>query len=309
MKKIRYVYYNKFTGQILEILSKRKQGSASYIECDIENVLPILAGKVGINDVIVAYNKDVKKDLLIEKNNVIKLRNIEGDKLYKIPYKKDGPYDLRLIAYPASNIIEVTIDLTNLTHLYATNLRDQVKFEKGSEIRIFIKDKKTDELLKTIVIDAQNLLDSVQILLDTDDINLNNVSFYTNRVFQKYLWNKAKIRFFSPASERIQFDIHKADTKKRSKDFSYHLEIKRTPSGLKIKNNIENFKVVKIYDPVQFFIVDKLDPNILYDKFALNVEDLERPLIPLVLKNKVKDKAIYYNHKYISVLFEEQDND
>ena len=309
MKKIRYIYYNKFTGQISEIISKRKRGLAPNIECDVKDVLPILSGKKGINDFIVAYNREIKKNLLIEKDNIIKLRNIGRNKLYKIPYKKDGEYDLRITAYPASNLVEVTLDLTNLSNLYSTDLREQIEFEKGSELRIFIKDKKTDELLETLVIDAQQLLDSSQVLLGTGSIDLNNVLFYTHRVFQKYIWNRAKVRFFSPVSEKIQFDIHKADTKKRSEDFSYHLVIQIAPDGLIIENNVENFKVVKIYDPVQFFIVDKLDYNILYDKFFLTPEDFEKPILSVQLQNKVEDKAILYNHKYISVLFEEKYNE
>jgi len=301
--KVRYVYYNKFSGQILEILRDKKRGSAPYIECDAKEVIPLIKGTKGINDLIVAYDKKDEKHKLVEKDNIIRLRNL-GHKLYKIPYKKKGNFDLRLLIYEKSNVLEVTLDPTNFSSLFTTNFREQVKFEKGTEIRIFIKNKIGKKLQKTIVINGQEILDKGQLFYDISDIDLKDISFYTNQMFEKYIWYRGKSRFLSPIKDRIQFDINKADSKKQHEDFSYHLEIKRLKKGLEIKNNIDDPQLVKIFDPVEFFIVDKLDPNILYDGFELDLNDLKSKLI-LVPVSVDNGKAILYNHKYISVLFED----
>lgn len=305
MKNVRYIYYDKFSGQILDIIRKRKRGTAPYIKCDVEEVLPILAGKKGINDLIVAYDNEVKKHLLVEKNNIIKLRNL-GSKIYKIPYKRESTFDLRLLVYPKSYVLEITLDPANISYLYNTNFREEVMFEKGTEIRIFIKDKKGEKLFKTIVIEAQKLLDAGQLLYDISELNMKDISFHTYRMFQKCIWYKGKSRFLSPVKDKIKFDIQKADTKRRNKDFSYHLVITYKDGKLKIKNNIEDLKLVKIFEPIDFFIVDKLDPNILHGTFSLTIDSLKKESF-LVELNKIQgDKTLLYNHKHISVLFEER---
>lgn len=304
-KKVRYVYYDKFTGQILEIISKRKRGTATYIKCDIEEVLPLIKGETGINDLIVAYDNEVKKHLLVEKNNIIKLRNL-GSKLYKIPNKRESTFDLRLLLYPKSYVLEVTLDPANISYLYNTNFREQVIFEKGTEIRIFIKDKKGEKLFKTIVVEAQKLLDAGQLLYDISELDMKDISFYTYRMFQKCIWYKGTSRFLSPVKDKIKFEVQKADTKKRHKDFSYHLIITHKDGELKIKNNIEDLKLVKVFEPIDFFVVDKLDPNILHGTFSLTIDSLKKDSFLVELEKSQGDKTLLYNHKYISVLFEEE---
>ena len=61
-------------------------------------------------------------------------------------------------------------------------------------------------------------------------------------------------------------------------------------------------KMIKFRTPIEFFIVDKNDPNILYDKFYLGEDELQKKRIDLKLKFPIKGKTILYNHKYISVL-------
>ena len=63
--------------------------------------------------------------------------------------------------------------------------------------------------------------------------------------------------------------------------------------------------MIRFHESIEFFIVDKHDPNILYEKFALDADDLESTTIKFRLKIDAKDKAILYNHKYISVLKED----
>lgn len=307
MNNKRYVYYDKYTGKILEILGKKKRGSAPYIEVDVEIVVPFLSGEKSMAHYVVAYNRERKKHQLLPKDDIIKLRNL-GNKPYKIPYRKEGEFDLKITIYPASFVIEVTLDETRLSNLCSTELRDYVKFEKGTDIRIYIKDKDSESILKTIILDAQTLLEAGQLFFDTTDIDLNEVEFYTDRLFEKYYWTKGTAKYFSPSKERIQFNIHRVESK-RKKGFEYHLEMSETDDGIKIVNKIEDLKVVKIYEPVDFYVVDKLDANILYDKFSLSPELLRSSKTILIpLNNSIKDKVILYNHKFISVLFERGDS-
>ncbi len=173
MKK-RYVYYNKKTGIITDILVKRKRGRAVYIECDVEEVIGFLDGSVGTNSYVVAHDKITDKHILIEKNNIIRFRKISKT-LTKIPYKKNAETDLRLIYYP-DNVLEVTLDPSRIAPLYKTNFKDEVKFERGTEIRISIKEKDSGNLLKELVIVAQDLLDSPQLFFELyDHIYSDNV--------------------------------------------------------------------------------------------------------------------------------------
>jgi len=301
--KTRYVYYDVNTGRIKEILSKRKPGRARYVECSNKEVEGFITGTVGINDWIVAYDRILEKHVLIEKNNIIKLRKASKS-LYKIPYKKTIDSDLTLVYY-SDNVLEVSLDVSRIAPLYQTNFKDDVVFEKGTEIRITLKEKDSGNLLKEFIIDAQELLESGQMFFDLyDHIYRDNVEFFTYKLFEKYSWFKGSVKLISPIKNRIKFDIHKADSKPQSKDFTYHLIMTPTKTGLKIQNNIENLKLIRYYNPIEFFVVDKHDPNILYEKFDLNEEHLGDKMIMIKLKTDTKGKSVLYNHKYISVLKE-----
>jgi len=300
MKK-RYVYYNKITGEIGDILSKKKPGRSPNIECDNDQVIDFISGKKATNQWIVAYSRDIKKYMLLEKNNIIRLRK-PNNKLYKIPYKKDAESDLQIVYY-SDNVIEVSLDVSRIVSLYQTNFIDEVKFEKGTEIRIFIKDKNTGDLLKEFIINAQKLLNSIQLFFELPrGLNSNNVEFYTYNLFESCSWSKGIYRLMSPIKDQIKFNIHLADTIPKSTYFSYHLVIKPTDTGIKIKNNIDNLKLIRFYNNIEFFIVDKHDPNILYEKFFLTEKDLKNKEISIDLSESVIGRSILYNHKYISVL-------
>jgi hypothetical protein len=298
--KTRYVYYDKGTGFIGDILSSRKAGRAPYIECDNSDVVGFIMGTESTNDYVVAYNKRDDKHILIEKNNVVAFRK-QSKELYKIPYKKNGDSDITLVQYQ-DNVLEVNLDMSRISPLYNTNLGEQVCFETGTEIRIVVKENDTGQLVSEFVLDANELLDSVQLFfkLDTD-----NVEFYTYKLFNTYSWSKGTLRFTSPIREKKNYNIHKADTKRISENHSYHLEITETDNKITIDNSIEDLKSIKFNEVIHFFIVDKYDPNILYDKFSLDEKSLKGNKIIIDLDVSLKDKSVLYNNKYVSVLIKE----
>jgi len=300
MKK-RYVYYDKKTGFITDILSSKKQGRSPYIECDNSEVQDIIMGVKGVNQYVIAHNRETDECNLMEKNNVMRFRNT-GKDLYKIPYRKNAETDLKLIYY-TDNVLEATLDMSRISPLYQTNFREEVRFERGTDIRILVKEKGSGNLLKEIIIDAQKLLDSGQLFFEFYESS-SYIEFFTYKMFESYSWCKEAVRLTSPVKEKIKFDVHKADSKVRSKGFSYHLEMKPTSTGIKIKNNVKSLKLIRFYNEIEFFVVDKHDPNILHDKFSLNKEDMKSKNILVKLKTDVKGKSILYNHKYISVLLE-----
>lgn len=296
MKK-KYVYYNK-TGQITDILSEKKDGKELYIECDSEEVVGFITGTKGITQWIVAYNNELKKYMLVEKNNIIMLR-VPNPILYKIPYKKETESDLKLTYY-TDNILEVSLDISNIAPLYQTNFRDEVKFEHGTEIRIIIKEK--GKILQTLIIDAQDLLDSGQMFFEIPPFDKDYIEFFTYKLFENYSWSKGNLKLISPIKEKIKFDIHKADHIPKSNNLSYHLIVTPTDTGINIQNNIESLKLIRFQKEIDFFVVDRHDPNILHDKFVLDKEELESKNISIKLKKDIKGKTLIYNNKYISVL-------
>jgi len=302
--RARFVYYDKKTGFITDILKTRKRGRSPYIQCDIDEVIGFLNGSWGMMDYVVAYNNELKKHILIKKDNVIRLRQ-SSKRLSKIPYKKEAISDLRLVYY-SDNVLEVSMDVSRIAPLYQTNFKDDVVFEKGTEIRITLKEKDSGNLLKEFIINAQDLLDSVQLFFELyDHIYPDNVEFFTYKMFESYSWTKGTVKLISPVKDKIKFDIHKADLKRRSKDFEYHLIMKQTERGVRVTNNIESLKLIRFHKDIVFYVVDKHDPNILYEKFAIDEHLLKESIFILNLKTDISDKSILYNHKYISVLKEE----
>lgn len=299
----RYVYFDK-DGVITDILKVRKQGRAKYVIAPLDDVLPLLSGKRGMFDFVVSYDYDKEKYVLLERDNIIKLRYY-GEKLYKIPNRIIDDYDLRIDFFTEENIIEVSIDPSRMSTMYATDLTEEVKFEEGTDIRIYIKNKNGDELFQTIIIDAQKLLEKGQLLFKVDKkIEQNNVSFYTERYFENYMWRKGSAKFLSPIKDQIRFEVQRADYKRKHGNFEYHLIVQKDPSGIKIINNIENIKLVKLFNEVEFYIVDRYDPSILYFKFVLSPKQLKSKEIIIKTDEDISNKRLLYNHKYISVLME-----
>jgi hypothetical protein len=303
MKK-RYVYYKEDRGQITDILAEKKDEKQAYIVCDVDEVIDFLSGKRGTNEFIIAYNKTEDKHVMMKKDNVIRLRKLSKEP-FKIPYKEENISDLNLIYY-IDNTLEVSLDVSRIAPLYQTDWKKEVRFEKGTEIRILIKKKNDDKFVKEYIIDAQELLQSGQMFFDLEkDITPDNIELFTYNLFETYSWYKASLKVTSPLREKIKFEIHKADTKVKSDSFTYHLIIQNDSKSIKITNNIESLKLIRFDSFIDFFIVDKHDPNILYDKFTLTKEHLNKKEIVLHLDIDLKGKTILYNHKYISVLIKE----
>lgn len=297
----RYVYFDKKTGNITDILRIRKRGRAKYVTTTDEVVGPIIAGEMSISELVVAYDTEQEDYVILNRDNVIKLRYY-GKDLYKIPNRVIEDYDLRIDTFVEGNVIEVSLDPYRMSTMYSTDFRDEVCFEKGTELRLYVKNGAGDKLLQTIVIDAQQLLDNGQMFFELKDADQNDMSFYTNRVLDNYMWRRGIIKFLSPMKDQLKFEVQQADLRQRGEGFNYHLIISKAVGGLKIINNIDNIKLVKIFDDVEFFIVDKYDPSILYDKFVVKPQQFKAKEIFVEVDQPLKGKGILYNNKYISVL-------
>jgi len=303
--KTRHVYYDEKTGRITDILKEKKDVGDNFIECDIDEVVDFLSMKKSFNEYIVAYNKTENKHVLMKKDNVIRFRK-QSKVLYKIPYDEDSINDITIIYY-VGNTLEISLDLSRLSPLYQTSFKDDIKFEKGTELRLFLKEKNTGTLLKEIIIDAQELLESGQLFYDLEDnIKSDNVELFTYQMFESYTWYKASVRLISPVKEGIKFDIHKADHKVRDKEFFYHLIVDNYYKKIRIHNNITNLNQIRFERDIDFFIVDEHDPNILYESFSLSEDQLKQEVIMIDCKVDLKGKTILYNHKYISLLIKEK---
>jgi hypothetical protein len=300
--KIRYVYYDKKTGSIKEILHKRKRGRAPYIECDFKDVEGFISGTKGINQYVVAYDKSQQKNVLMERNNVIRFRDIPK-KLYRIPKRSNIESDLT-IAYYEDNVIEITLDISRISPVAQTQFGKDILFERGTEFRIIMKKKGDDEVIKELIIDSQKLLDSGSMLFDVPSVYPDEPEFYTYKILENYSWYRGYLKLMSPIKDKIKFHIHKADNVVKNANFSYHLVGKRAENGIDFQNNVENVSLIKYRDPIDFFVVDKHDPNILYQKFVLTDEHLNEKKFRIELDFPADGKTLLYNHKYISVLLE-----
>ena len=220
MKKKCYVYYEKDSGRISAIIKKRKPGRAPHIECDISDVIGFLDNSWNKNEFVVTFNKNEGKTVIMKKDNIVKLRQ-ESQKLYKIP-KNDSESEFNIVYYP-DNILEVRFDMERISPLYMTDFKSDVQFEKGTEIRIFIVDKKSGTQYKELIIEAQELLEAgVLFFRLPDECHLNNIAFYTYKLLNSYHWSIGKQKIISPMKENIKYDIYKADIQRRE-GFEYNL--------------------------------------------------------------------------------------
>ena len=131
--KPRYIYFDKRTGFITDILGKRKRGRASYVVSDSETMQPFIMGTRGMNEILVGYDREQEKYVLLNRDNIIKLRYY-GKNLYRIPKRTIPDYDLRIDLFSEGNVLEVAIDPSRISTMYATEYRKDIVFEKGIEI-------------------------------------------------------------------------------------------------------------------------------------------------------------------------------
>jgi len=304
MKKKCYVYYDKKSGRITEILKKRNPGRAVYIECDISDVIGFLDNSWNLNEYVVAYKKDEDKTVIMKKENIVRLRQ-ESAKLYKIPNRKKET-ELILTYYP-DNILEVRFDMSLISPLYTTDFKEEIEFEKGTEIRLFINDKKSGEVYKEILFEAQELLEKGFMFFRLpDECYSKNISFYTYKLLNSYSWSVGKYKIKSPMKDNIKYDIHKADIKRKD-NFDYSLIFTPIKNSLSVKNNIEDLELSRVHNHLEFFITDYYDPHVLHGKFNITEEMLQDKEFQILFDDKIdnfENKAILYNHKYISVLLE-----
>ena len=238
----------------------------------------------------------------MERNNIIRFRDVPKE-LYKIPMRSNIESDLT-IAYYEDNVVEVTLDISRISPIAQTQFGKEILFERGTEFRIIMKSKDDNEVLRELIIDAQKLLEDGTMLFDVPNTGKEGPEFYTHRILENYSWYRGFLKLMSPIKDKIKFHIHKADHVKRNDTFSYHLIGKRSENGIDFKNNIDNLALIKYRDPIDFFVVDKHDPNILYQKFALTDEHFNQENFRVDLNFPADGKTLLYNHKYISVLLE-----
>lgn len=301
MKKKRYVYYDQATGRIESIVDSKLEVEVPYIECNIDDVIGFLDGSLNMMLYVVAYKKDEDKHIIMKKENTIRLRQ-ENQKLYKIPNKKSET-ELKLVYHP-DNILELRLNMELISPLYMTDFRNEIEFEKGTELRIFVNDKRSGEVYRELIIDAQELHERGTMFIKlSDECYSKNTVFYTYKLLNSYSWEVGKHKVTSPIKDNIKYNIHRADFG-RKKGFDYHLEIKPTKNGLHIKNNIEDLQLARIHSYLEFFITDFYDPHILFGKFTITEEMLKDEEFEIALDIDLDKKAILYNHKYISVLLE-----
>ena len=303
MKKRCYVYYDKNSGYITSIVKKKRPGRGYFIECDINDVIGFLENTVNIQDYVVAYKKDEDKTIMMKKENIVRLRQ-ESQKLFKIPNRRTDS-ELVLVYYP-DNILEIRLNMELISPLYMTDFRNEIKFEKGTELRIFVNNKISGDVYGEFLIDAQELLErGVMFFRLPDECFPKNVSFYTYKLLNSYSWSVGKNKMKSPFNDNIKFDIHKADLE-RKKDFQYHLVFVPNGKYFVVYNYIKDLQLARVHGYLQFFITDRYDPHILHNKFIITEEMLKLSKFNIVFEESMdmKDKTILYNHKYISVLLE-----
>ena len=302
----RYVYYDEITGLISEI-SKNRDDTKKYIKCSIDEVVGFISGEKSISNYIIAYSYDKEKYIIMKKDNIIRLKR--KNELIKIPYEANDKNDITIIYY-SDNILEVSLDMSNISPLFQSDFKDEIKFESGTEFRLVLKEKDSGNLLVEYVIDCQELLEAGQMSFELyDHIYPDNVEMFTYPMFNTHSWYKGQVKLISPVKEKIKFDIQRSDHIPKYAGYEYHLVFEKCDQGLKIINNIDNLKLIRFNKQIEFFVVDKHDPNILYAKFALLEEDLKTKAIIVPLDCEIDGKSILYNNKYISVLLKKDKND
>ncbi|GEM_PF-5723868 len=192
-----YIYFNDWTGEIISVgCNPRSDSLAPFIVTDDKNAYRILRGQAA------GTNYVIDNDQLVAKNEYLRLRNKE-DKLSIIPQIKIKEWDIRVRHYTKNHYLTFEVNKDMVHKLIKRNMQNEILLNEKIDFKFYvIKNNNPDYLLKTITIDAMELINSNCFAAPMDDIirhiTASKVSVLTRRQFKNYYFESFDEDYVKP---------------------------------------------------------------------------------------------------------------
>jgi hypothetical protein len=189
-KKQFYVFYDEWTGAIIQIASIEQDDSDNpYLLTDSYLAENILRGYENEKDYIVSFD-DTNELTLVKKDNIVRLRSSETN-LHQLAKVKKDDWDIRVLVYAANNKLVIEVNPLSIRKLSNMTFNKKIIIDDNNDLSLYIvKHNNPDYLIDTIDVDAQELLDNGNIIYDITSIrkhvSLADLGFLTRRCFKNY---------------------------------------------------------------------------------------------------------------------------
>jgi hypothetical protein len=234
-----HVYYNDWTGEIISIgHSVQKNSLAPFFVTDDNNAMRIVNGKDSDTHYIV--NTETKTPALILKSEVLQMRKQENN-LFLLPSIVLSEWDIRVKLYKENNRLVVEANQAMIGRLLAYHMRQKIQVTNNQEFKFYIiKNDEPDHLIKTVAIDAGELINNNFIEINVSDIinhtSLDNLSVMTRRNFKDYYFEVVDTAFKAPVKDASQHKTNKIQTVLNDDDT--HIEIVQSGNRLEIISKV-----------------------------------------------------------------------
>ena len=278
----KFLHYNKWIGQITGHDLTKLDYCISILSEEINNK--------NLRDYIVYKNELIKKDNIVRTSKEKQFTNIE--------YGKNATVKLNI--YPDDAIIKVNIDKYFLQQYIDPYQFDNIQFVEPI-LKIFVRSKKSPELLGTLEIDLNEYFKTGKYEQDISTIlskvNVTDLVFKTQRCFEKYAYEI----------------FEKSDIVDRNLiDEDYHIKIYNTGKELLIQNNINYWD--ELDDIISYrFIISFFNKNRNYLEYYIpfvlqQFKDRSHIHINIPSTVNLSNTKIHINSKKIKIKYENTDN-
>ena len=185
-----YVFYDEWTGGIYFVATVEDiESDYPYIVTNSEIAKSLIQGLVNANDYIVSYDSE-DNFTVIEKGNTLRLRSSEST-LRQLPKVKLSTWDIRVLVYTENNKLVIEVNPDAIRKLSTMTFNKQIVVDANNDLSLYIiKHNSPDHLIASIDVDAQELLDTGNVIYDISDIrqhiSLADIGILTRRCFKNY---------------------------------------------------------------------------------------------------------------------------
>lgn len=185
-----YVFYDEWTGGIYNVATvEDSESDRPYIVTNSEIAKDLLLGHVNENDYIVSYDSQ-DNFTVMEKGNILRLRSSES-MLRQLPNVKLSAWDIRVLVYTENNKLVIEVNPDAIRKLSTMTFNKQIVVDANNDLSLYIiKHNSPDHLIASIDVDAQELLDTGNVIYDISNIrqhiSLADIGILTRRCFKNY---------------------------------------------------------------------------------------------------------------------------
>ena len=307
-----YVFYDEWTGAISNITTVLDQDADMsesfnpYIISNSDLIEQILKGHKNENDYIVSFNDDNNLSV-VEKGNTLRLRSSEKF-LHQLPRSKPAEWDIKVAVYAGNSKLAVEVNPEAIRKLSSMTFNKRIVVDDQNDLSLHIvKHNAPDYLIATIQIDAQELLDTGNVIYDISNIrqhvSLSDIGILTRRCFKNYY-----MEVFNNSLNVVQQSL--------VKNLSYlnricEQDLKHSHINIDQQDDIVTFSTtlssgeladIGLYEDKILLHATGNTPDQYYGSIPINIRDLKTKKKAVVkVKGKLNDYFLW--HKKHRVIF------